>query len=301
MNIEYNYFKTKDGLSLAYKSWDKVEKPIGVIIIIHGMAEHIERYDDFAAFLNSKNYIVYGADHRGHGKTSGKRGFFGHKKGWSKLIEDQVELYYFIKNKNKDLTISYVSHSMGSFIMRNILSMKDLDIEKAIISGTGYKPYFVSKVNLLLAKIITKFHGKAKPAYILDRLVNGTFERSVKKPNTQFDWLSRDSDQVAKYISDEECGFICTNQFYCDLFKHVSLASHKPNINKINKELPLLLYSGDNDPVGGKNASDVKKLYNIYKNNGLNASLHINPEGRHENLNETNKEEVYNTFYAFLK
>ena len=300
MNLDYSFFKVSDGHSLAYKKWDRVENPQGVVILIHGMAEHIERYDDFANFLNSKGLIVYGADQRGHGKTSGKKGLFTYKQGYKRVITDQVEFFNFVQKNHDDLKISYVAHSMGSYIGRAILSLEVLPINKIILSGTGFEAGSKSVMAIILSSIISKIKGPGQDANLLDSMVNGPFAASVKNPVTSFDWLSRDHFEVSKYVNDSNCGFICTNKFYNDFFNIVNLTCSQKYIKKIDKELPILLYSGSEDPVGGKKAVNVKKLYDIYKTQGLNVEMKINQDGRHENLNEINKLEVYEEFATFL-
>ena len=300
MNLDYSFYKVSDGRSLAYKKWDKVESPLGVVILIHGMAEHIERYDAFANFLNSKGLIVYGTDQRGHGKTSGKKGLFTYKKGWSRVVEDQEEFFSFVKKEDGDLEISYVTHSMGSYIGRALLSRNNLSIKRIIISGTGYEKNIKIFYGIILSALIGLFKGKGEDGKIVDSMVSGPFAASVKNPVTSFDWLSRDHDEVSKYINDSNCGFVCTNRFFYDFFHIIYKTCNTGFIKKIDKELPILLYSGSDDPVGGKDASNVKKLFEIYKTVGLNADLKINQGGRHESLNETNREEVYNIFSAFL-
>lgn len=300
MNLDYNFFKVSDGHSLAFKKWDSVESPSGVVIILHGMAEHIERYDDFARFLNSKGLIVYGTDQRGHGKTSGKKGLFTYNKGWKRVVDDQVEFFNYVQKCYGNLKISYVAHSMGSYIARVLMTLENLPIEKIVLSGTGYEPQLKTTIAIMLSGIISKIKGSGQDGVFLDSMVNNPFSSSVKNPVTAFDWLSRDQNTVAKYINDSNCGFVCSNQFFNDLFKIVNLVCKISTIKKIDKKLPILLYSGNNDPVGGKNAVNVEKLHDIYCKYGLNSSIKINYGGRHENINETNKEEVYNYIADFF-
>lgn len=301
MNIDYNFFKVSDGHSLAYKKWEKTTSPKEIIIIVHGMAEHIERYDELANRLNSFGYLVYGTDQRGHGKTSGKKGFFTHNYGDNRVIQDQEEFYDYIKSKNPNLPISYIAHSMGSFILRKTLSRSKIDIKKVILSGTGFQSYGKTKIAIQLAKLITFFKGKTTEAGYLDKIVNGPLSKSVENPVTNFDWLSRDKNEVSKYINDSNCGFKCTNQFFTDFFKIISYSCNSRNIKKIDKELPILLYSGDRDPVGGLKGSDVKKLKKLYIKHNLNVHSHFNSGGRHESINEINREMVYTHFIDFLE
>lgn len=301
MNLNYSFFKVSDGHSLAYKKWDKVDSPIGVVILIHGMAEHIERYDSFARYLNDNGFIVYGTDQRGHGKTSGKKGLFSYDKGWKRVIADQKEFFDFVQKNHEGINISYVTHSMGSYVGRALVSIYDLPIERIIFSGTGYEPQLKTKMAIMLAGTLSKTKGPGTDANTIDKMVNGPFAQSVPNPTTTFDWLSRDHDEVAKYVNDSNCGFICSNKFYYDFFNIVSYVCKNSSIKKINKDMPILFYSGDHDPVGGKNATNVKKVHAIFTKLGMNASIQINVDGRHESLNETNQDEVYSAFLSFLK
>lgn len=301
MNLHYNFFKVSDGQSLAYKVWDKVETPLGVIILIHGMAEHIERYDHFSKYLNSIGFIVYGTDQRGHGKTSGKKGIFTYDKSWKRVIEDQEEFYNFVRSNHPELDLSFFAHSMGSYICRSLLAMKQLKVKKVLISGTGFEPALKTAAAIPLAKMICNIKGPGQDAILLDKMVNDPFAASIENPVTSFDWLSRDAEEVSKYVNDSNCGFICTNKFYYDFFQIVSYACKKSSIKRLNKKIPIMLYSGDSDPVGGRDINGVKTLYNIKKRAGIDVTLEINPGGRHESINETNKDEVYSTIGTFFK
>lgn len=300
MNIDYSFFKLKDGQSLAYKSWTDVERPKGIIILIHGMAEHIERYDSLATYFNTIGYLVYGSDQRGHGKTPGLQGYIHPKNGWEVLTKDQYEFYRFIKEKHPELDISYFAHSMGSFVFKNLIGSHDMNLNKVILSGSGYKSQTEGRLNLFIAKIVNLIKGGKREAIFFDKLVNDPFAASVESPISRFDWISRDKNEVAKYINDSKCGFICTNNFYLSLIKLVVEGGKKSKMNRIPKELPILLYSGDHDPVGGMGASEVKKYYKILKSLDKNVTLEINKGGRHESVNEINREEVFAICGDFL-
>ncbi|QEN05570.1 alpha/beta fold hydrolase [Thiospirochaeta perfilievii] len=300
MNLDYSFFKVDDGHSLAYKKWDRVESPKGVVIIVHGMAEHIERYDELACYLNELGLIVYGTDQRGHGKTSGKKGIFTYNDSFKRVIKDQSEFFYFVEKNHPELKINYLAHSMGSYVTRALLQSYQLPVNRLILSGTGFEPVLKARSASLLAGIICKFKGTGADAVLLDKMVNEPFAAAIKNPTTSFDWLSRDPLEVAKYINDSNCGFICTNKFYKDFFRIVAVACSKRSMKKIDKNLEILLYSGDMDPVGGKNASGVKKVFKLYKDLGLNVQMKINQGGRHESVNETNKVEVFKEFSNFF-
>ncbi len=296
-------FKAKDGKKIYAAKWD-TDKPTGIVQILHGMAEHIERYDDFAKYLNSRGYVVTGEDHRGHGKTAGSledAGWFAEKNGWDIVVNDNFILGEKIKAEYPGLPIYIFGHSMGTFITRKLISEYPVNARKVILSGTGdFKASEVKMVKLIAG--ITKFFktGKAK-AELLDKLSFSAMNKNFKPGRTGLEWLSRDESMVDKYVSDPYCGFITTAQFYLDFAGGISYLHTDACFKNTPKDIPLLFYSGEKDPVGG-NTEYVKKVFNQYKENGFKSiEIEFNKDGRHESINEVNREEVYKFMADWLE
>ncbi len=293
----------KDLHVLYYHVWEPKDKIEAVIHIQHGMAEHSARYDDFAKYLNSKNIKVYAQDHRGHGYTGEKEvlGFFSEVNGWENVISDAEELSKKIKHDNPNVPLFLMGHSMGSFIARVLTSRNPNFYNATIVMGTGANPGLVGIIGKKMAKNRVKRYG----AHFIDQKLNDmTFSSYNKKfdpKGDEFQWLSRDKDQVKKYEKDPWCGFVCTSSFYFDLLTGIRQANDLALIKKIREDYPILLISGGMDPVGnyGKGVLKVKKLY--IKAGLKNIDLYLVDDARHEILNELNKQETYKYIYSWLK
>ena len=300
-------FKSQDLRDISAVKWipESGEPIIGAVQIFHGMAEHIERYEDFALYLNSKGFVVVGHDHRGHGKSlekEGDTGFFSEKDGWEKVVHDARTVTTHIRDQHGDIPIFIVSHSMGSFIARDYISRWGDDLAGVILSGTGNQNLALLNILGILTRLEIFFRGKRHRSVFLDNLTFKSYNKPYEPEGpTSFEWLSRDREQVDRYVADPLCGFICTSSFYQDLARGLKRICSSSIYSRIPKDLPLFLYSGDDDPVGGIKGSLVKEVYENYRKAGIrDVSLVLNPGGRHENLNESNRLEVYDTFHKWL-
>ncbi|MFZ7121206.1 MAG: alpha/beta fold hydrolase [Eubacteriaceae bacterium] len=304
MNFEEFKYKSNDNTIITFYKWSKSTNRIkGVVLIVHGMAEHAKRYDDFAKYLLDEGYIIYALDLRGHGQTGAqmkKKGFFSEYDGWNKTVSD-VKLLATIIQDNYHLPINIFGHSMGSLITRNILYSTKNIFNTAILSGTTMGS---NKIAMFFAKQLANYKIKNKkgyaPSYILDKLIFGSYNKNINHPKTKFDWLSKDSNLVNIYLNDDSCGFVCTNTFFRDLFEGISNVTDVKNINLMNKKTPLLLIGGELDPVCN-NSRDIHKLNKILiKNSFSNTTIKIYQNMRHEVLNEINKEIVFNDIVKWL-
>lgn len=255
------------------------------------MKEHIKRYDDFARFLNKYGIVVYGMDMRGHG-TTGKTnglGYFAKKDGWQKILEDQKDLYKAVKLEDSDLPFFLLGHSMGSFLARDYINKNPDDFHAAIIMATGKADDPLYK----LARFLLKVLDPSKEAKFIDSMAFSSYNKFIKKPRTQFDWLSKDENQVDKYIDDPLCGFMVKNSFYRDFMdgmKSIASQEKKPCF-----ERKVLFLAGLEDPVArmGKYVNEVAKKY-------PNKNLILYPDMRHEILNELDKNRVYEDILSWI-
>ena len=300
-------FKAADGVVIHGSRWIPAEKTVKSILIInHGMAEHIRRYNDFALFLNDKGIAVWGEDHRGHGRTAGEEsnlGYFADSGGWMKVVEDIRTLFLLIREENPDIPVFMMGHSMGSFLTRHYLSLYGDDrLAGAIISGTGYTPGTLASVGSLIANFEIRTKGPRNRSKVLDNMSFGSFNKPFKTEGSSgFEWLSRDREQVQIYTRDPLCGFICTSGHFKDLFSGVKIINSLNAFQNTTDKLPLLMISGGRDPVGD-NGRGVRKVYDLYRKTGeRDITLHLLPEGRHECLNEINKTEVYNILSDWME
>lgn len=267
-----------------------------VIQIAHGMAEHVLRYEDFAKFLTDKGFIVYGNDHRGHGNNivaPDDKGFFTDHNGFHRVVADMYELTNQIKKTYPELPIIIFGHSMGSFLTRRYIQLHGNDVDGVILSGTGGDQGIMGKIGLLVAKAEKRRIGRRTPSTLMDKLVFGKFNQQFADARTDFDFLSRDEAEVNAYIADNLCGFVCSSGFFVDLLEGINLIHQKKEIIQTPKGLPILLISGDADPVGD-NGIGVKNVYELYRDIGCeHVAFKLYKEARHEILNELNKDEVH--------
>ena len=295
-------FTAADGTEIYAAIWE-TEKPKGIVQILHGMAEHIERYDEFACYLNSQGYVVAGEDHRGHGKTAGNlenTGYFAELDGWNIVIKDNLKLAEKLRGEFPGIPYYIFAHSMGSFLTRKLIAEHPEGIKKVILSGSG--DFDMGTLNMLggLAKLQAGFFGKKARAKMLDKLSFSSMNNQFKPGRTGFEWLSRDEKKVDEYLADPYCGFVATIGFYLDFAYGLKYLKTGDCFEKTPKDLPILFYSGENDPVGG-NGEQIKNVSEEYKKNGFtNIELELNPGGHHESLNETNRQDVYKTFADWL-
>lgn len=278
--------------------------PIGHVHLLHGMAEHIGRYEEFALHLVSQGYIVSGHDHRGHGHTGRKQnqlGFFGESDGFERVTEDVREVLQFVRN---DLTCNkpiLFAHSMGSILGRRFIQKYGQSVSKIILSGTSGPAGFMGFVGKWLATGFSRAKGKKSENALLNTLTFGKFNEAFKDAKTEFDWLSSDPVEVKKYIDDPDCGFIASNQFFVDLLDGLTKIHDKKEISKIPKDLPVLLISGSKDPVS-QNGKQVWVVAEQYKKVGMTDVTVVLPEGkRHELLHEIGKETTFDLVTKWME
>ncbi|MDZ5473000.1 alpha/beta hydrolase [Bacillus sp. 31A1R] len=290
------YYQSRDGVNIHSQLWKSEAKPRAIVQIAHGMAEHIERYDHFARFLVENDCFVYGNDHRGHGKTAAAKeqlGYFSDERGFDIVVEDMLQLTNMIEKKHPQTPIILFGHSMGSFLARRLIQMEGTKYSGVILSGTGGDPGWLGKVGIWLAAREVKKKGKKAESPLLEKAIFGSHNKSFKPNRTEFDWLSRDESEVDKYIEDPLCGNKSKAGFFLDLLTGISAINKMEWINQIPKDLPIYLFSGDQDPVGNF-SKGVLQVFKSYVDAGIkDVTYKLYPNGRHEMLNELNKEEVY--------
>ncbi len=297
-------FKTNDNVNIFVNKWIPENGKIKAIVqIAHGMAEHSERYNDFASKLVAEGFAVYANDHRGHGKTAGSLeniGFFDKEDGWNKVVNDVFELTTIIKKEYTKTPLFLLGHSMGSFILRTFVMKHSDIINGLILSGTAGHPGLLGKVGILLTKLLIVFNGKKSPSNLLNNLSFGDFNKPFKPNRTDFDWLSRDEKQVDKYINDPYCGGIFTTGFFYDMLSGVLLVNKLESMQKISSSLPIHLFSGEKDPVGN-DGKGVLEVYENFKKAGVNdVSIKLYTDARHEALNETNNKIIYSDIIRWI-
>ena len=274
---------------------------IGIVQICHGMAEHIKRYDNFMQYLCENNFVVIGYDQRGHGMTAGSVencGYMDDNDNIEVLVHDVHKINQYIKEQYPNLPLYLFGHSMGSFVSQRYVELYDNEIDGLILSGSYYNKNLLIRTGNLLASLITKIKGRKKVSHFINNLSLGSYNKKIKNAKTDVDWLSRDHENNINYINDEYCGMIFSVSYFKDLTKTFILIAN--DLELINNDLPIYIMSGDCDPVGefGKGTT---KLFNKLKSVGISdLTLKLYKDGRHEMLNEINKEEVYQNILQWI-
>jgi alpha-beta hydrolase superfamily lysophospholipase len=294
-------FQTVDGANLHVSGW-VVENPKAIVQILHGMAEYGSRYARLAQALTAAGYSVYAHDHRGHGQSipeGGRPGHMADSDSWNRAVEDAHGVNREIAKRHRDLPIIVLGHSMGSFVLQQLLFEHPNDMVAAALSASNGKPPPIATVGKLLARIERARVGKQNPSPVLQKLTFGEYNKPFKPARTEFDWLSRDPDEVDKYVADPLMGFAVSTQTWLDLLNALDRISKPSNVAKVPKDKPLYLFAGDQDPVGD-NGKGMKNLYDAYKRAAIfDVRLKLYPNARHETLNETNRQEVTDDFIAW--
>jgi len=294
-----------DSTEVVYRIWAPEGGAVdGTLLILHGMAEHSARYDDFARFLAAKQIAVYAPDHRGHGQTALKGnatlGWFAETDGWQRVVDDALELANLIAAEYPQKPLFVLGHSMGSFLARTLIAQNPDLVDGAIIMGTGAGQGLLGKIGKMIASNNVKKHGSTHPDKLMDKMSFGSFNNHIADAKTPFDWLSRDADKVKEYVEDPLCGFVCTSRFFCDLLDGVQMANDRHRAQNLPADLPMLIISGSEDPVG-KFGKGVGKVHALYQECGLEDLTVTLIEGaRHEVLNETDRTDTMEYLGAWM-
>jgi alpha-beta hydrolase superfamily lysophospholipase len=293
--------ETPDGISLFVYRW-LPEKPLKAVVqIAHGWAEHAARYARVAEALCREGYAVYSNDHRGHGhtaRTPAELGFFAEHDGWNKCVDDLWRLNQRIGTDHPGAPIVTFGHSMGSFMVQQFISEHGDAIAGAVLSGSNGKPPAFAPFALLLARLERWRVGARGKSTLMQALSFGAFNKRFEPVRTPFDWLSRDPVEVDKYIADPLCGgFESTVQLYIDILVTFINVARPSRQARIPKKLPIYIFRGSRDPVGG----NINQLLEAYRVAGLEEVTYKSyPDGRHESLNEINRDEVTRDLIAWL-
>lgn len=297
------FYRSRGGGLISGYRWKPEGQPKAIVQIVHGVAEYANRYGDFAEYLNSLGIQVVAQDHMGHGESicdDAPRGYFSG--GWFNAVDDTYQLYQDTRKLFPGIPCVLFGHSMGSYITRTILARyPDSGIDAAVICGTGWMNPLMIHATRLTAEMVCRKNGERSPSPLLGKLMFGVLNAGIPHARTGFDWLSRDEKQVDDYVADPLCGFDPTGGLVRDMMDGFLYTQRRENLLRMRKDLPVLLIAGGEDPVG-ENGKAVARAGAEYRSCGMQrVDTKLYPGARHEILNETNKEEVYEDILNWIK
>ena len=289
------YYDSKGAGQIHACRWSPEGEPKAIVQIIHGIAEFAQRYDGFAEYLNSLGYLVVAEDHMGHGLSINRGGVQGYfHGGWFRAVADSYELLTCTRREFPELPYVLFGHSMGAFMARTILcKYPDSGISAAVICGTGWQPRQMLPAAIRICELVCKRVGEQNPSEMLQNLIFGSYNKKVEHPRTAYDWLSRDAKIVDAYIAHPLCGFTASSGLLRDMLKGISYIEDPASLSQMCKTLPVLFIAGGDDPVGSYGKGVIRTEEEFRKVGMQDVSRKIYPLGRHEILNEINRQEVW--------
>ncbi len=298
MIAEKHFLSGIDGHKIFVRKWSNPDQPpVAAIHINHGMAEHCQRYQPIAEILLQAGFVVYAHDHRGHGHSIPQGGLIGHyadRKGWDLVVSDVNTVNQFIRSDQPGIPVILLGHSMGSFIAQAYCLKYGNNVDAVVLSGSAYSTPRSLQPPKMLVKLEKLRSGKKGRSAIIDQQSFGNYNKKFGKARTDADWLTRDMDEVDKYVQDPLCGFLCTNQLWEDLLSGIETISRTSNLRKIPDQLPFYLTSGERDPLSYRSSQHgIAKLAAHLRSAGqVDVTFRLYDGARHEILNELNREEV---------
>jgi alpha-beta hydrolase superfamily lysophospholipase len=284
MSREEFSFSSSDGLEIAYYRWRAAGRGAAIVQIAHGMGEHALRYAHVAEFLNKSGYHVYANDHRGHGRTAkgveSMLGDFG-EGGWNGLVADLVMVTKLARTREGGLPVILLGHSMGSFAAQQYVLDNSAQIAGLVLSGSAS----VDKLAI-------------DPSREADLTA---FNQAFEPARTPYDWLSRDPAQVDAYVADKLCGFGINKRAMETMAAGAKRLVDPSELSRIRSDLPIYIFAGDKDPIN-HDLEWLKPLAERYRAAGIaDVTEKYYPQGRHEMLNETNRDEVMSDLLGWVQ
>ena len=303
MKREFQY-PSRDGVTQIHAiEWEPEGEIHAVMQLCHGMVEFIDRYDAFAKYLNEHGIYVVGHDHLGHGKSVSEGGSFGYfceQDPATVVVRDVHRLKKITEEQYPQVPYIILGHSMGSFIARNYLCRYGSGIDGAVIVGTGMQSAGLIFASKAMAGIQKLFCGSKHVSHFIDKAAFGGYNKRIDSPRTSSDWLSRNTENVDRYIEDELCGFTFTVNGFQTLFELIRRLQKQENLEKVPQNLPILMVSGAEDPVGDY-GKGVHKACDSLKRAGVkNIIVKLYENDRHELLNEDDAEAAMEDIWQWI-
>lgn len=301
---EFTFPSTDRRTEIHAIEWVPEQEVKAVLQICHGMVEYIDRYHEFAAYLADRGVCVAGHDHLGHGQSVNSEdeyGYFPQPDGNKMVVGDIHRLRKMTEEKYPEVPYFILGHSMGSFLLRQYLTMYSKGLAGAIVMGTGHQPKIVLQTGQLVCKMTALFKGWKCRSQLVNNLSFGSYNKKFEPAETSKDWITSYKPIRDLYVKDPLTSFTFTVGGYYQMFEGMKVLDTKGSVDKIRKDLPVFFVAGADDPVG-EFGKAVKKVYGKYKDAGIpDVQIKLYKDDRHEILNETDRENVYQDLYEWME
>lgn len=297
------FMTSTGGSSLRCGLWMPMGQPRAMVQLIHGVAEHVGRYDDFSTFLTRHGIAVVGDDHMGHGKSIGPNDVPGYfPTGWQGAVEDEHRLMTEIRKEFPHTPYFLLGHSMGSFLARTFLyRYPNAELTGAILSGTGWVPGMVLAAGKRLCQHEKQRIGADQVSPHIQKIVFGSFNLKFRPNRTEADWICTDPAVVDAYLADPLCGVWPTVGMAEDILDGLRSNQQPEHLAQMDRELPILFFSGQEDPVGAMGRG-VRRSAKAFEQAGMkHVTCRLYEGGRHEMLNEPQRETVYQDVLQWIE
>ena len=299
----FHYPSARDGCSIHALEWAPEGPPRGIVHLVHGISEHIGRYDETARFLAEHGFLVCGEDHLGHGRTvtDGSYGFFAPENGWTLAARDVRALRKLEGARHPNLPYFLLGHSMGSFLTRTYLSLWPGTVSGAVLMGTGQEPAPLVALGKRISALECRRLGPRGVSPLVHTLSLGAYNRRFRPSRTPSDWLSRDPAEVDAFLADPLCQSRPTVSLFRDMMGGLQLIARRDQLARMDPSVPVCFLSGQEDPVGGMGRG-VEQVVRMFQDAGCrDLSLHLYPGARHELFHEQNRREVWADLLDWLE
>ena len=299
----FHYPSARDGCSIHALEWAPEGPPRGIVHLVHGISEHIGRYDETARFLAEHGFLVCGEDHLGHGRTvtDGSYGFFAPENGWTLAARDVRALRKLEGARHPNLPYFLLGHSMGSFLTRTYLILWPGTVSGAVLMGTGQEPAPLVALGKRISALECRRLGPRGVSPLVHTLSLGAYNRRFRPSRTPSDWLSRDPAEVDAFLADPLCQSRPTVSLFRDMMGGLQLIARRDQLARMDPSVPVCFLSGQEDPVGGMGRG-VEQVVRMFQDAGCrDLSLHLYPGARHELFHEQNRREVWDDLLDWLE
>lgn len=299
------YYPSTDGKTNIHAVlWLPEEEPVAVLHIAHGITEHMLRYEALAEYLTGKGYAVVGNENIGHGLSvseGAEKMYFGPNGSWNYLVKDMYTCKEKVQERLFGIPYCMLGFSLGSFLVRTYLIDYPEDVDAAILIGTGK----TAEAQIAIAKWVVnreaaKF-GEAHTSPMIKKLTFETYNKKFAPNRTDFDWLCANEKAIDEYIADELCGSYYSAGAFREMLNGMSYTGKGSNAEKMDVDTPILILTGENDPVA-ENGKGIKRTCQLFKKAGVRkVQTKFYPGMRHDILHEEDCKQVFQDIYNWLK